>query len=297
MRFSVPGKVFILGEYLALSGGPSIVAAIGPRFTGQTSPNSESVFHPESPAGKLNSWAVTTSGSGAPFHFQGEFSRSGGFGGSTAEFALAYRVLAEKNPQLDRSWKSVFACYRELTDHLPSGADLIGQWLGGVTCFDRDEMLTDDLSEGLKRIRILVFSAASQAGRKVQTHAHLETLSNSVADPKWLAKLREWVAVGRQSFAFGDGFALGKSFQAYADLLAEKSLECQEAREDRTALSKIPGVFGVKGSGALLSDALVAVVSDACDTRSLTELARTRDLQLVTDRLTYEPGMRVESEL
>ena len=95
-RFSIPSKAFVLGEYAVLKGAPALVATIAPRFE------------------LVRQNAVDTSGGGKPFadfspeapvrqfitasrrfilleaRFVDPHKGSGGFGGSTAEFALAY---------------------------------------------------------------------------------------------------------------------------------------------------------------------------------------------------------------
>ena len=58
-HLSVPSKTFIVGEYIALKGGPTLILSTNPRFELKaTSSNPyfsdiEKLAHPDSPAGKL----------------------------------------------------------------------------------------------------------------------------------------------------------------------------------------------------------------------------------------------------
>ena len=57
LQLSVPSKTFLLGEYVALNGGPAIVLCTAPRFELRVEKNSSHAkyenIHPQSPAGKL----------------------------------------------------------------------------------------------------------------------------------------------------------------------------------------------------------------------------------------------------
>src|SRR4051812_47804624 len=100
---SSPGKVFILGEYAVLEGRPAVIASVGPRFRmkldreGARGP----APHPQSPVSRLMDWAGRAGIPGIQdledlsLDFEDPFDGAGGFGSSTAQFALAYRVLSE----------------------------------------------------------------------------------------------------------------------------------------------------------------------------------------------------------
>lgn len=110
-RFDVliPGKTFLLGEYLALAGGPSIVANTAPcfEFSWQSdfreresvdssiaaAPTVRHPFHQNSPAGQ---WLERTEGNSRNSHsdhliqFLDPYNGKGGLGASTAEFVGAW---------------------------------------------------------------------------------------------------------------------------------------------------------------------------------------------------------------
>jgi mevalonate kinase len=320
---SIPGKVFVLGEYAVLADKPALVATLGRRFrmvfSGLLDPSESSEFegelpslelspdcsvlsrfHPQSPAGRLLEWA---SSRGVPvlselrFQFQDPHGGAGGFGASTAQFALLYSVLAERM-DLPANALAARALYRDLMSTgniglLPSGADLVAQWSGGVVSFDpaagtvRPSWGDRDWGD------LLVFSAAAQVGRKVATHDHLRTLKDGE-----LAGLADRLAeITRAASRETSGESLGDALDRYADELSEAGLEVEAARADRRALRARPGVLGVKGSGAMLADGVIVLMDSESGLHraSLIEAASARGLRLVANGLDREAGLKWES--
>lgn len=106
IEISLPGKTFLCGEYLALTGGPAIVVSTEPRFrliatqknsVSQPGESSEfvnlfEIIHPESPAGRylksnLVFWKTVEENWSIKFC---DPYRVGGFGASSAQFGLLY---------------------------------------------------------------------------------------------------------------------------------------------------------------------------------------------------------------
>lgn len=289
--YSAPGKVFLLGEYAALAGLPALVAACGPRFK-LTVGGSAERFAPESPVGRLLEWA------GAPslaMSFEDPHAGAGGFGASTAQFALAYFALADARGWSDetRRWENVWKLYRELTGQRPSGADLVSQWRGGVSIFDARERKAADVWPLFDWSGLLVFSAAHLPGRKIATHEHLATLAGGVGEGSALAaRLEAIVAEGMRAIGDGSAPAFGRALESYADALAEAGLESEGARDDRQALSRLPGVLGCKGAGAGLSDAVIVLMQARSGHReTVIAAAQARGLKLVVDGLAPELGV------
>ncbi len=322
--YTAPGKVFLLGEYAVLAGSPAVIAAVPPRFALQVARESKgaftSAFHPQSPAGKLLDWAerigvdeakvsaIRDSGAFADSH-----GGRGGFGGSTAEFALVYQALSESGASgWDRDWHRVWKLYRELTSPregsayaAPSGADLVAQWLGGVVLFEMGferGPICERLDSPRSRFdfrSVLVFSAAGQQGRKVSTHDHLSAsaaLRSAESVESLAMKLDPALDAGISAIHAGDARAFGAALNAYGDALREAGLEIEATRRDREALSRMPGVVGVKGAGALQADAIVVALSpeasaDRTFREALVAVASDRGLMLVCDGITHETGV------
>lgn len=302
-RFSVPGKVFLLGEYAVLSGHPAVLATLGPRFRltlardgetgspGQTAPGQPAEYHPRSPAGRLlevaraRGVAVTE----RCLRFEDSFRGEGGFGASTAQFALLYGALARETGW-EPSALSALRVYRELMadERLPpSGADLVAQWSGGVVRFDPARGEISQRFGALDWRDLLVFSAAGQPGRKVPTHEHLATLALAPGLAGELSgQLARVIDRGDRALQRQDAVAFGQAMSDYARCLCDARLELDAARADREALCALPGVLGAKGAGALLADAVVVLLEPRSSRRaSVIDAARARGLRLVADGL------------
>ncbi len=304
--FSAPGKVFLLGEYAVVAGKAAVVAAVGPRFELKRGGGAAGFpFAAGSPAGRLYARVLDEAGaagvaklSGLPIQFSDPHSGKGGFGGSTAEFVLTYKLLAETLdwPDSKNRWEAAWKLYRELTagESLPpSGADLVAQWRGGVVLFDPEDLYCVDLWPIFDWTSVLVFSAAGLPGRKVATHEHLAALK-SLGDVL-VENLEEVLLAGVKGIREGNVMAFSQSLTAYADILWNSGLENAQAHADRLALSQVPDVLGVKGAGAMLSDALVVSMKLRSPHREkLIEAAQARGLVLISDGIPSEMGARVE---
>lgn len=312
---TIAGKVFLLGEYAVLAGGPAIVATLGPRFACRAG-GAGDAFHPRSPAGRLEAWLRERGVESPSLGFVDPYHGAGGFGASTAQFALLYAAACERDLALDRSALGARSLYIELLSaggdlgFPPSGADLVAQWSGGVVCFEpaagpRGSVSQVEDSWGFRDL--LVFSAtARQAGRKVATHEHLAGLAGRVArgeeggallapGSSFVRRLTEVTRAALAAASSRGANGLGQAFTRYADLLQEAGLEAPAALEDRRALAGLPGVVGVKGAGAMLADSVVAMLEPGLPAEGrarVLEVARSRGLELAADGLRPEGGIQ-----
>lgn len=318
IKTSAPGKVFILGEYAILAQHSAVLAAVPPCFRLRVVKNSTPFgatslgireFHPESPAGRLLKWVQGVGRpdlSGVDFQFEDPHSGKGGLGGSTAQFALVYAALAEAGGW-SLEWESAWNLYRDLTagssdgqGASPSGADFVAQWKGGITHFGYHErgVFSEDLSSTFDWSQVLVFSAASQEGRKVPTHHHLGQLNDSAFLSRVAQRLIAPLSVGIAAIRENHSDRLALSLREYSKVLFEVGLEIQATTEDRHAFQGLSGVLGVKGSGALQADALIVLLKKEASRGSVLrqqvlELAKTRNLILVADGIENQKGTQI----
>ena len=294
-EWSVPGKVFLLGEYAVLSGSAALIAATAPRFKLSKAPfpqGLETFFHPESPAGVfckrrqvLNHWYYFDPALGA-----------GGFGASSAQFIMAAVSAGVREPlELWREYRS--AC-RADAGPLPSGADVIAQTLGGVVEFklgldSESKPQFIQRGQGLLQTHIVVIQASAQEGRKTTTHSHLGQISRQMLESLG-TNLDSIIQRALTAFSEGDAARFGSCLPEYAEVLARYDLEIAQTRMDREVLSALPGVLGVKGTGALQSDALIAVVDPArFDSERFNRTVSDLGLRVWSERLAVEPGFEV----
>ncbi len=305
LRWECPGKVFLLGEYAVLAGVPAIALTFGPSFVLRASESEplgpELPFSIHSPAGRLLERAIKDGARVPRLVFEDPWRGAGGFGASSAQFVLTFRALHAlagwtygdpSEPEWLRCWK----LYREFTSDAkvpPSGADVVAQCLGGLVAFGFEGGRPEAQSMSVPW-RFLVFSATQgDASRKVATHTHLDDLarggflSGQGRFGSLLSDLRSVVREGLVAVRSGDATAFGRAMTAYADWLSAAGLEVDAAREDRFSLSEREGVLGVKGAGALQSDAIVVLLSDAEDREASDEVlavAARRGLKLAFAR-------------
>lgn len=287
---SIPGKVFLLGEYAVLSGAPGLIASVSPRFSLSVAGGAAQAtpFHPESPAGRLISeWKVQLDGKN--IQFEDPFEGEGGFGGSTAEFALLVNALG-----VDDAFDA-HREYRKLVDRgqkfPPSGADLIAQWKGGTHEVVPGKS-TRELTREVSAFHWLLFSAGHLHGRKVPTHEHLAKLESRTADE--FTSLTPALDLGLRALETADAIHLGQALTSFADRLADLGFEDAEAHGDRMAVLEVPGVLGAKGCGAMLADTFVVLCESEAAYAAATECLEGRGLRLVRQGLPSEDGIRAE---
>ncbi len=268
----IPGKTFLVGEYLALDGGPSIVLNTGPCFeftwerenSGSPSKDSSYIHHPfheASPAGRwLNSIETPFAGSDYSIQFKDPYKGKGGLGSSTAEFAGAWffkRWLTRKaewstevpvvgsledhRESVAPNWNSErFGShrFRDLLDDywatkaLGSGADLVSQVTGGVAVWDGR---VDEMRRYAWPFPDLALSLY-MTGKKMATHTHLAGVPS--LDESAIEEMRLWVDDATQSFALADADRLIASVRGFGKVLESRG----RVAEHKSALLEILSV-------------------------------------------------------
>jgi mevalonate kinase len=258
--YSAPGKTFLLGEHLALDGGPSILASTSPRFELRVSDNDTAVVgsHPFAEASPAGRYFARHSGalSDLRFEFLDHHLGKGGLGASSAQFALV--MAAHRGVILGTEacpWSEVLEEYRACAwngeGHPPSGADVVSQISGGLTWFDGKSLTTKALQWNFETIGFTLI----RTGHKLATHEHLKA---GGAAPH--SSLRVVVEEGRKAFETADEMRFIEAVNACAHVLRESGLTTQHTLgllEQMRLRSEL--VFAVKGCGAMGADVILAV--------------------------------------
>jgi len=305
-RLSIPGKVFILGEYGILAGLPAIVGCVSPRFELRVleTEGGKFPFNPASPAGRLLAALHAQGKEMGNFSFQDPHYGHGGFGASTAQFALLHHAAIPSSREFAEAW----LLYRNLAQGEPlppSGADLIAQWQGGIGVVQPDPNPSvaptwRDVRETLDWSHLLVFSATGLPGRKIATHQHLAELAargfpTDGAFLTLISRLKEIVLSGITALDHSRPAAFGATLLAFAREMQEAGLELPATTQDRQAIANIPGVLGVKGAGAMQADALLVWIDGPQSRDSVIQAAQDRGLELLPQELGSERGIRWEN--
>ncbi len=250
MKFLVPGKTFLLGEYSALVGGSVIGLATGPGFLAEyavteNSSSGDISFSPDSPAGHLSRSFTQKNPRGdiasefKKFRFQltDGFGACGGFGKSTAEFMSVLIPWLLKNEISFEKIRELYQILSRESGAEASGLDLAIQYFGNVTLFDSRENKYSELGWKMKGYDFILVST----GNKIKTHEHLQTLDlkkisqfPKVSDPvvelyeknqadDFIRGLKEWSTFLKASgFMSAPAFELKQMIEADSDVLCAK---------------------------------------------------------------------------
>jgi mevalonate kinase len=262
LRLSVPSKSFFLGEYLALVGGRTLLAATLPRFEMRFLPGSGAVrgIDPTSPAGLLISAHSGTFGT-VDVEFFDPHAGAGGWGASAAQFLMCYAALERirENGAHERASgidiERLLSVYVDVAwdgyGYSPSGADIIAQLEGGIVEFAKADRAIQKHGWPFDDLEFLFVPT----GNKVATHDHLRDLGR-VDVTVFSAHANSACAalVSRDSARF-----VG-AMRGYADELERQTLVHPDTVAILQRLDALPGVLARKGCGALGADVVVAIV-------------------------------------
>ncbi|MCH9689188.1 MAG: hypothetical protein K0U24_05635 [Gammaproteobacteria bacterium] len=253
MIFKFPAKTFLLGEYVALQGGPAIILTTAPCFeVGVTTTQHIKKIHPESPAGRF--W--THSGMPGDLTWVDPYDGIGGLGASSAQFLGAYAaylsqhqaVFAQK-PLLEAYWDASFTN----TGIRPSGYDVLAQAQSGCVYLHRNQSDNKVYDWPFANLAFILL----HTGKKLATHHHLQTLAMT----DLMRTLSPIVGLGKQAFETNNSALLIQAVNAYHEQLQALNLVAEQTQAHIADLSESPDVLAVKGCGALGADVLLVLVS------------------------------------
>ena len=268
---SVASKTFFVGEYAALQGGPSLIAATKPRFFAvfdrSASTKALSAFHPESPAGRF--WR-SVGLCGWSTDWQDPHFGSGGFGASTAQFAaaLALNDCANGESRLVkcRAWTTILQMYRECAwsgvGLAPSGADLVAQIEGRLCAFDG---LNNSATSSDWPFTDLDF-ALIRTGTKLATHDHLQGRAAALAP---IDQLRDMARAAITALDAQDKFSFCAAIEAYGSTLAASGLVAERTQIILASVRAALGsdLLAAKGCGAMGADVILLIFAKDANAR------------------------------
>lgn len=259
---TAPSKTFLIGEYVALAGGPTIILNTLPRFnltaTTTTTPFTleNNGINPHSPAGKY--WQLNQqSFSSLQLSFQDPHKGIGGFGASSAQFALLF--LLQKLLQHSATEKTITLNISELLStykkcawsgqgFAPSGADVIAQCRGGITFYDYNN---SNLQQWFWPFKDLDFCLL-RTGHKMATHQHLTNLAN--IDTTELSAI---AVQTQESLVVKDSRLFLESIKQFQAILAKLHLITDHTQTLLAKLSANSDILAAKGCGALGADVII----------------------------------------
>ena len=267
-KFELPAKTFLLGEYLALLGGPAILYLTPPPFTisAAADKNSDNPFHLDSPAGKFLFQAKNITD--ISFDWINPYAARGGFGASSAEFAGLF--LFENASQIgeisnsDLAWRArdAFLALHPNAKVKPSGIDVVAQVYGALSDPFSTMLLYIDANK--KEIASLPKPSGQKVrlellhtGNKLATHEHLASLQAKIPQKE----AESIVLEAKEFLEKGDSTGFLGPVEDYQALLQATGLTSSHTLKILKDLEENEHVLTAKGCGALGSDVIACFQS------------------------------------
>ena len=169
---------------------------------------------------------------------------------SDSDQALQRRTQIKKKELKDCEPKDLWNTYRDLSYEgvLPSGADTISQWLGGVCIFKQDPFSVKSVTFPFSDLEFSIF----RTGKNLKTHLHLRKLDlPSVED------LKEITYIGLEALKNKQEDLFLKSINEYRHALDHKGLTSDYTLKLLKELSGVKEILALKGCGAMGTDMII----------------------------------------
>ncbi len=259
MKFFVPGKTFLVGEYAVLLDGPALGIATKPYFDFDilTDINevdidinrilTEKNFHIDSPVGL---WTLKNNKK-FNIYFNDAYQSKGvqgGFGRSTAEY---FAAITSDLMKYKKSFFDIRKEYQDLHQKStvkPSGIDLAFQYFGSITLADPKINFYQTFDWNFKNLDFFIIST----GLKIATHEHLAEINL-----KQLHGLPELSHSITQVFAENKQLEFIESMGEWCQKLEEKGLTHLHTLHLKQQLEKNKDILLAKPCGALGADVMI----------------------------------------
>ncbi len=254
MKWSIPAKTFLLGEYAAMAGLPAMVLTTTPCFeVSLTKQPGLHGIHQESPAG---CWWMQQDNQGMGLQWYDPYQGVGGMGASSAQFIGAYlatQFIQKKIPNTAHLLEAYFQCTWFGEGIRPSGYDLLAQLLQGCVYIDKQPDHGKAFAWPFQDIAFLLL----HTGQKLATHEHLQTL----VLPSQLPGLMEIVLMAKQAIERVNSQQMIDAVNAYHQQLTEMKLVAGHSLMHLDSFKQEADILAAKGCGALGADVLLLLVS------------------------------------
>lgn len=253
MKWQIPAKTFLVGEYAAIVGAPAIILTTSPCFELELRHSPETTgIHPQSPAGLW--WAKH----GHPEYglvWHDPWQGRGGLGASSAQFLGAYLATCYVSKVLPSSVTMLEAYYQCAWSGMglrPSGYDVLAQASQQCVYLSRQYDCMQDYTWPFSDIAFLLI----HSGHKLATHTHLQrmTLPTDITD------LITIVEQAKQAFEYSNSQMLIQAINAYQQQLSALQLTAPHSLVQLEQLRAHPDILAAKGCGAMGADVLLLIM-------------------------------------
>lgn len=253
MKWLIPAKTFLLGEYAALAEASAIVVTTTPYFElTLTDEPGLTTLHPDSPAGLW--WQKQAKTQSLIWH--DPYAGLGGLGASSAQFLGSYLAgchLQNIRPKLKAMLQAYYQTSWSGNGLRPSGYDVIAQSHQGCVYINQQKNVIEPYPWPFSDLSFFLIHTE----RKLATHHHLKTASL----PKNVDQLSKIVDQAQDACARQDAEQFTHCINQYHQQLAALDLVAPHSLAAINDLKTYPEVLAVKGCGALGADVLLVLCS------------------------------------
>jgi mevalonate kinase len=273
MKWQIPAKTFLVGEYAAIVEESAIILTTKPLFElSVNTDNHHQDIHPHSPAGK---WWQQQHLNLQSLDWYDPYNGVGGMGASSAQFLACYLAASAQNkrqPQL----KNLLADYYQASwsgeGLRPSGYDIIAQSQGACVFINKKRKSIESFPWIFSDLSLLIV----HTGIKLATHEHLK-MTSMLSSVQHLSSI---VEQARLAFERVDNQLLIQSVNNYHNELKDLHLVHPNSLSLIEELKKNPRVLGIKGCGAFGTDTLL-ILAKSENKADLLELTKSMGLAIL----------------
>lgn len=251
MKWRIPAKTFLLGEYSALAEGSAIILTTQPFFVLSITTNqSLDGIHPESPAGLW--WNQCHHDQG--LNWTDPYDACGGLGASSAQFLGSYLAschLAKISPDLSSMLEAYYQVSWTGKGLRPSGYDVIAQSQRGCVFINKSKQKVKSYQWPFENLSFILL----HTGFKLATHHHLQ----ASALPLDVNGLSQIVDEAKGAFETADDAELIRTINDYHSKLAQLNLITAHSAALISSLKANKEVLAIKGCGALGADVILLI--------------------------------------
>lgn len=253
MKWQIPAKTFLLGEYAALSGASALLITTKPYFELELNPHNKTLssIHPLSPAGL---WWQSQNHETQGLEWYDPYQGRGGFGASSAQFITCYLATCHIQQKIPH-WEEMLQAYYKYSwtgvGLKPSAYDVIAQSHRGCVYINKLRNRIRTFSWPFENLSIMLL----HTGNKIATHNHLQ----NAALPSNTHQLSEIVDSAVCAFEKADAALFIKAINNYHQALNSHQLVIHESLQIINFLRAFPEVLAIKGCGALGADVILVL--------------------------------------
>lgn len=254
MKWQIPAKTFLLGEYAAVAQASAIVLTTTPYFElTLTTQGGLQGIHPDSPAGRF--WLQHEHGDSGLVWYD-PYQGIGGLGASSAQFLACYLAhchLADLKPNVESMLDDYYQVSWSGKGLRPSGYDVIAQYQHGCVFINQNQGIKQSYAWPFTNLSFILV----HTGVKLATHHHLE----KTALPHSIAALSQLTDQAREAFETINHEQLIAAVNQYHQALHALELVAQHTLECIEKLKAHPDILAIKGCGALGADIILLLTT------------------------------------